>query len=229
MRKISTPIRASPPNIFAGTAFCASLIRVRPRPIILNALLVALVAGCSHVNPRAASRAANPMDQVISLASFDDALLGRAIFEETNRVRAAQGVPQLAPNPALDAAAYEQASWTALVLDARHGNPIPGEHTAAQRVARAGLVGSRVGENAIMMPAQRPAGSQRPDYTYSELAAFLVDKWMNSPGHRANIVDPGFTLSGCATRIARGVVPPDQRVFAIQVFFVPFTGAAAGK
>jgi uncharacterized protein YkwD len=229
VRRISTPIRASSPNSFAGTAFRVSLIRVRSLHVIASALLVALVAGCAHVDTRSSTRAPDPVDRVISIASFDSAMLGRAIFEATNRERAAQGVPPLAPDPALDAAAYEQDSWMALELEAMHGNPIPGEHTVTERVERAGLVGSRVGENAIMMPARRPAGSAQPDYTYAELAAFLMDKWMLSPGHRANIIDPMFTRLGCAARIAHGVRPEDERVFAVQVFFVPISKGTVAK
>jgi uncharacterized protein YkwD len=185
------------------------------------ALLAALDAGCAHVNPPEARGAAGAMAQVISRAKVDDGLLGRAIFAETNRVRAARGLRPLAPSPALDSAADEQAMFMALMCRAEHGNPFPGEETVAERVARAGLSGSRVAENALMIPAQPPPGSPQPDYTYAALADRLVDNWMNSPVHRAILLDPGYTLLGCAARIGRGVAAGDRQVFATQVFFLP--------
>ncbi len=189
---------------------------------IALALLVAVIAGCSSVTPPAAGGASGPMARVISPADLDYRLLGTAIFDETNRVRRANGSPALAHHPALDAAADEQATYMALMFRAQHGNPIPGEHNAAERVSRAGLNGLRVGENAIMLPARPPAGSPVPDYTYAALAALIVDSWLNSPAHRANLLDPGYAYLGCAARIAHGVLPGDQRVFATQVFFLPF-------
>jgi len=192
------------------------------RIVSAHALLVALVAGCAHVAPPAADESSGPLAQVISPGSFDRALLGRAIFGETNRVRSQHGVPPLAPSPGLDSAADEQASWMALMFRSEHGNPIPGEHTVADRIAHAGIVGLRAGENVLMMPAQRPAGPLRQDYTYAALAAFLVDSWLHSPAHRANLLDRGYTHLGCAARFAHGVMPGDQRVFAAQVFLTAF-------
>ncbi len=34
-------------------------------------------------------------------------------------------------------------------------------------------------------------------YTYSEMAQSVVDSWMNSPGHRANILKPDYRYLGC--------------------------------
>jgi uncharacterized protein YkwD len=192
---------------------------VKLRHAATCALLTMLAAGCAQLGPPAAVAPDDPAGRAVSLDSFDQALLGRVMFAETNRVRVANGVSRLAHSAALDAAADEQASWTALTFHAGHANPIPGEHTAADRVAHAGLDGLRVGENAIMIPARRPAGSPQPDYTYGDLAAVLVDDWLNSPAHRANLLDPRYTLLGCAARVAHGVLPGDQRVFATQVFF----------
>jgi uncharacterized protein YkwD len=209
--------RSPPPraNTFARPALPASLARVKLRHALPCVLLAALAAGCAHTGGPAAG---GPGDRLVSLATFDGELLGRAIFEESNRMRAANGARQLAPHPALAAAAGAQATWMALVFSAQHGNPAPGEHNAAERVQSAGLVGPRVGENVVMVPAQRPAGSPHLEYTYAELGAELVRLWMSSPGHRANLLDPGFAYLGCAARAARGALPGDQRVFAAQVF-----------
>lgn len=132
-------------------------------------------------------------------------------------MREANGAAALVRSPQLDAAADEQAMHMALVLRGEHTNPISNEHTVVERVARTGFNAELVAENVIMEPARRPVGSPERDYTYSALAAFLVEAWMNSPGHRANLLNPQFTDIGCAARFAHGT-PGDERVFAAQVF-----------
>ncbi len=186
----------------------------------LAALLVALVAGCAHSGQSASERQAGPASRVVSLENFDGALLASAILEETNRVREANGVAALSHSTQLDAAADEQAMHMALVLRGEHANPIASEHTVVERVENTGFRAELVAENLIMEPARRPVGSPERDYTYSALAAFLVEGWMNSPGHRANLLDPRFTDLGCAARFAHGT-PGDERVFAAQVFGLP--------
>ncbi len=197
---------------------------MRFRQSVPIALLAGLLAGCAHVDPPATGAA--QFDRVMTAEDFDHSLLATAIFEESNRVRAANGVPALAHEPALDAAADEQAAYLALALRADHDNPFPGVHNATERVARAGLRGMAVAENAVMMRSQRPAGAPDREYTYSAYAAFLLQGWMNSPGHRANLLNPYFRLSGCAARLGHGILPRDQRVYATQVFFTPLPNNA---
>jgi uncharacterized protein YkwD len=36
-----------------------------------------------------------------------------------------------------------------------------------------------------------------PPHTYNSCAESLVDSWMHSPGHRANILDSDFIYLGC--------------------------------
>lgn len=40
-------------------------------------------------------------------------------------------------------------------------------------------------------------GKEILPYTYYEFAKIVVEGWMNSPGHRANILNPDFTYLGC--------------------------------
>jgi len=164
----------------------------------------------------------------MTLASFDGALLSRDIFTETNRVRAEFQLKPFAPNPGLDAAADEQTSYMALVLRAAHTNPVPGERNVSERVQREGVLAVHVGENAIMKSALRPPGSVLPEFGYAEYARILVDAWMNSPDHRANILNPTFSELGCSARLAHGVLKGDERVVSIQVFVRPPIYGAEG-
>jgi uncharacterized protein YkwD len=195
------------------------LAKVKPRAYFAYAVLAVLGAGCSHVSAPVVS--ARQPDVTMVLESFDEARLSRAIFEETNRVRVLHGQTLLKPDPGLNTAADEQAVYTALVLKAGHDNPMPGERNVAERVARQDENVVHVGENAIMMPAVRLRGSGEPFYGYREFAAILVDGWMNSPAHRANMLSDKFTMLGCAARLSHAFRKGDFRVFAIQVFARP--------
>ena len=47
---------------------------------------------------------------------------------------------------------------------------------------------------------------------FSYLAQMIMDGWMNSPGHRKNILSPGYTHLGV------GVITNNQEIKATQVF-----------
>jgi uncharacterized protein YkwD len=167
------------------------------------------------------------LDRIMSLQDFDHAILSRAIFQETNEAREANGAPPVRGMSALDDAADMQATYLALTLTVGHQNMFPHEHDVGQRVAQVGLHAARIGENAIMMPARRPPDGPEPDYSYREYAAFLVEGWLNSPDHRETMLDHKFTRLGCAARLANGFGARSERIFATQVFFLPADEAQA--
>jgi uncharacterized protein YkwD len=188
---------------------------------VAAALAAALLAGCAHA-PQPAARS-SAFDQVVSLDHPDTLLLASAIFEETNHARSENGVPHLRRSGQLDSAADEQALHMATRLHLEHSNPLPGEGTAAERVTRTGFPAAHVAENAAMLPARQAAAYGAVLPTYSQLAAALVESWMNSPGHRINLLDPGSTYLGCAARFSRNGLG-ETMVFAIQEFALPSTG-----
>jgi uncharacterized protein YkwD len=162
------------------------------------------------------------------LEGFDGARLSRAIFEETNRVRVVHCLKPLRPESGLDAAADQQATYTSLALRAGHDNPMPGERNAAERVQHQNVPVARVGENSIMMGALRIEGPE-PFYGYGEFAGLLVNAWMNSPEHRENILNAGFTELGCGARLSHAFRQGDFRIFAIQVFARPPSQGIPGE
>jgi uncharacterized protein YkwD len=194
---------------------------MKPVQAIAVALLGVLAAGCAHPGPAAAARSDPALERVMSLGDLDHALLCRAIYNETNRVRAAHGSPPLGHLDALDAAADLQARYLALTLMAGHWNPRPGQRDVGERVIHEGLGPGSAGENVIMMPAMRPPDAPDREYTYAAYAAFLLEGWMNSPDHRETLLDPRFTHFGCSARLARGFKEGDRRIFAVQVFYLP--------
>ncbi|MFE7835762.1 CAP domain-containing protein [Streptomyces sp. NPDC057474] len=97
----------------------------------------------------------------------------------TNAERAGAGLPPLSPDPLLTNAA--QAHSTDMVARAFYAHTSPDGGEPWHRAAAAGSTRRSIGENI--------ACGQRS-------AAEVVLGWMNSPGHRANILKPGFTHIG---------------------------------
>lgn len=109
-------------------------------------------------------------------------VLQQALVACTNRARAAHGLPALAVDPALTRAAQAHAAD----MDARdyfdHTTPEGLEPWDRVRAALGGAAPfSAVGENIAMGYADADA---------------TCDGWMDSPGHRANILSEEFTLIG---------------------------------
>ncbi|MGW0841834.1 CAP domain-containing protein [Streptomyces sp. NPDC002787] len=97
----------------------------------------------------------------------------------TNAERAGAGLPPLSPDPLLTVAA--QAHSADMVARAFYAHTSPDGGEPWHRAAAAGSTMRSIGENI--------ACGQRS-------AAEVVRGWMNSPGHRANILKPGFTHIG---------------------------------
>ena len=97
----------------------------------------------------------------------------------TNAERFAAGLPPLSPDPLLTNAA--QAHSADMVARAFYAHTSPDGSEPWHRAAAAGSTRRSIGENI--------ACGQRS-------AAEVVRGWMNSPGHRANILKPGFTHIG---------------------------------
>ncbi|MFI0541623.1 CAP domain-containing protein [Streptomyces sp. WSLK1-3] len=101
------------------------------------------------------------------------------VVDLTNRERARAGLPPLAVDPLLARAA--QAYSTDMAVRAFYSHTSPEGTQPWDRAAAAGSTRRSIGENI--------ACGQRS-------AAEVVEGWMNSPGHRANILKPGFTHIG---------------------------------
>ncbi|MBZ3905739.1 CAP domain-containing protein [Streptomyces griseiscabiei] len=97
----------------------------------------------------------------------------------TNTERAGAGLPPLSPDPHLTTAA--QAHSADMIARAFYAHTSPDGREPWHRASAAGSTRRSIGENI--------ACGQRS-------AAEVVLGWMNSPGHRANILKPGFTHIG---------------------------------
>ncbi|MEV0185029.1 CAP domain-containing protein [Streptomyces sp. NPDC050625] len=101
------------------------------------------------------------------------------VVELTNAQRRRAALPPLAVDPLLTAAA--QAHSADMVARDFYSHTAPEGSQPWDRAAAAGSARRTIGENIA-------CGQRSP--------AEVVEGWMNSPGHRANILKPGFTHIG---------------------------------
>ncbi len=126
------------------------------------------------------------------------------VFRLTNEVRRKKGLPLLDKDEALTATARAHSDDMLRRNFFSHVNP-DGLSPKDRLAPVAAATMSRAGENIWSGSGQ--------DYADSKLLArVIVDSWMSSPGHRANILNPDYTHVG----IGIGVMGKEIR--ATQVF-----------
>jgi uncharacterized protein YkwD len=111
------------------------------------------------------------------------------MFELLNRARRAAGVARLAADPQLAAVALGYSHEMMVGHFLGHVSPVTG--TVVDRLRRAGVGFSVVGENV----------------SQGESADAAHQGLMDSPGHRANMLDPRFTHAGIGV-VATNAEPP---------------------
>jgi uncharacterized protein YkwD len=117
----------------------------------------------------------------------DLARLRAAMLDRVNAERKRAGVRPLAANPRLDQAAQRHA---ADMLARRYfAHESPEGNTVRERSKAAGYDWREIGENIA-----------EGQLTVAE----VMDSWMHSPGHRRNLLDPGFRELGVGIALGRG-------------------------
>lgn len=133
--------------------------------------------------------------------------LADGVLAAVNAHRATVGARPLAVSPALQAAATWKARHMAKYGYMNHDDPAPPvARSASARIAACGYTGAGWGENIA--------------YGYPTAAA-VVQGWLSSPGHRANIEQPGFVATGIGAAVA-----PGGAVFWSQTFGTSAAGTA---
>jgi uncharacterized protein YkwD len=157
-------------------------------------------------------------------------------------VRTRLGLPPFGVESKLDDAAETQARMGAVFRPPSHTNPFPLIATPFDRVKFAGLEPERVAENIAHISIYdvpsggsiyylkndrtlRDARNGQPvrTHTYASFARTIVEAWMNSPGHRANIVERKLRYLGCAAKMSRSL-DDISMIFAVQAFYTPKKG-----
>jgi uncharacterized protein YkwD len=193
--------------------------------------------------PAAAFFAQESTGRPIDPQKVDQALLAAALFHETNRLRQKNGRPPLSHDARLDAAARMQATSMAQKNYLDHINRHdPERRTPKDRAQMAGFdfrflaenvatqftIQYQSGRTVYRMPAgtgfsYQPDGPPIPRHTYRSFASTILAQWMDSPGHRQNILSDQPELFGSDCRLR-----PEQngldKFYCVQVF-----GAAGDK
>lgn len=181
------------------------------------------------------------LDQPINHAAFDRQLMARTIFHETNRVREKLGLHRFAAISKLDEAADLEASVGRVYQPPSHTNPFPMIGTPMERVQFVGLKPRQVAENIALLSIydiEMSVGvgvtvregrrqfvhpgthAELKPATYRKFAATVVQGWLDSPAHRANIVNPALLYLGCSAQSTTSLLGVEQ-LFCVQVFFTP--------
>jgi len=144
----------------------------------------------------------------IDFAAIDYPLLQAAVFYLTNLERTNRGMAPLAYSPELEAAAHAHSVAMRDRGFFSHTSPVPGMRSVQDRTRAAGFANPAVGENiarsfgiayeagrGVYSPVQNGGyfsysyrGEPIPPHSYRSAAAAVVEQWMGSPGHRANIL-----------------------------------------
>jgi hypothetical protein len=123
----------------------------------------------------------------------------RALFDAANNERAQRSLPALHWDESLAAAARKHANRMAFYNVLEH--QLSGEPDLKARLTEAGARFSMIAENIAVGPNSQT----------------IHTGWMNSPGHRGNILNPSLTAVGIAAVRGSG------GLFAVQDFSLPVT------
>ena len=132
---------------------------------------------------------------------MSEALAGE-ILRLTNQERAEHGLSPLARHQALESAAAEHSHEIRELNYFSHTSPTAGKATPRQRVNQHGINPQMVAENIF----------ECSGYDIESTARLTVEAFMESPGHRKNVLNPS------ATHIGVGFVATNGTVSVTQVF-----------
>lgn len=158
-----------------------------------------------------------PANSRIDFTKIDYTLLNAAVFFETNRRRAEMELPVLLYSPALEKAATEHSQDMVELDFYSHTSPVSGRENPKTRMGNYDISNAFTAENInigfgiayeggrpVYTPVQNKGkyfsydldGVPLPPQTYNSLARSVVDSWMNSVGHRKNILNTNLKYMG---------------------------------
>jgi uncharacterized protein YkwD len=155
-------------------------------------LLLALLLGPGHAQGALPS----------TVATLPAHYLEERFLQLTNDARARNGVSPVRASAVLAQAARHHAEEMVRLRYVSHVSPTPGRRDVADRVALVGGTMRAVAENLAAVPA---GGLDLPER--------VIDGWMQSPGHRQNLLEERWTHVGFGAQEA-----PDGRLVVVQVF-----------
>jgi uncharacterized protein YkwD len=153
--------------------------------------------------------------------SIDLELLEYAIFCQTNAERQRLGLWPLRFEPRARVAARIHSEEMIQLSYFSHTSPVKKNQTLGHRLRQVGLREGMSAENIAIYPIEKRqeifVEKRRVDlnltrdfwrnqgiyFTYDEFAKTLVESWMNSPGHRRNILSRDYKFLGVGCAVGR--------------------------
>ncbi|MDE3027842.1 MAG: CAP domain-containing protein, partial [Paracoccaceae bacterium] len=149
-------------------------------------------------------------------AGLNQPLLDRLILSEVNYARCQQGRPPLTSAPLLRQAGLSHSRWMVQSGIFSHDGGPHGLATLEERINSTGIPYHLAAENIAtvhqfrldnvrVVPGKGTCefhdmqGHLIARQTYASLAHTVVTNWMNSPGHRANLLNPQLREVGTGT------------------------------
>ena len=173
-----------------------------------------------------------PQERLAYRRSFDVAAFEELVFECVNEERRRHGLRPFSRDAALWKAARAHSSDMAGRNFFSHDTPrgFFRKGRFGDRLRANGVVAPRMAENIAMLPLVRsravlrrrdPGGQmitevQEDRLSYAALAAWAVQQWMESPGHRKNILSPALTTMGIGAAV--GLRGQEEYVYLTQDF-----------
>lgn len=205
---------------------------IKKLPILALGLTIAFgsaaYAGCARLVVSGA-------DQTMpAKGALNQGLLERALLAEVNYRRCRIGRDALSPISKLREPARNHSAWMAGAMRLSHRSSVAGRATPADRVRSAGLRPRAYAENLAQIPLYNltprfrvvdqarcrfvtPGGRRVGLHSYASFAYKVVALWMESPGHRRNLVSRKTThLASAAVVNPRSNYCGD--IFVTQIF-----------
>ena len=181
-------------------------MRSKIAAVVVGIALASVTATASEACSRSVSAVA--AKTVVPSSRINQSLLDDAIRAEVNFHRCRAGISRVSDaSTRLSKEAEKHSRWMARTQQLTHKSTVAGAATLKQRVKNAG-VRIRTGSENIGMVHRFQIDNKRfkivdsnacqfrsndgqplPAHSYATLARHVVTLWMNSPGHRKNILD----------------------------------------
>ncbi len=192
--------------------------------VVLVMLLAVSSFGCGSTTVRPTNVKDPQLQRTIDFERVDYDALESAIIVMTNQVRAERDLAPLPRHRVLAAASRRYAEKMVAEEFLAHLDPnTPALRTPEDRIRAAGGANAKAAENIADVPAMQllpgepfyvvdpeppvlsrePDGPPIPAHTYIGYAATVVEGWMNSPGHRRNLLDPEAVEIGVGAAMYR--------------------------
>jgi len=144
-----------------------------------------------------------PYDKEIDIKNVDCKLIEYFTKTYIDSVRSAHGLNSLTNDKILYKAAIDHAAYLLKLPEISHYQNSSLKHAPSNRITFYGGNYPMTGENVIrsyinMLVIDSHTKEKSFNHTYIQVARDLVKGWVNSPGHFANIITPGFNLTGLA-------------------------------